>query len=258
MITFSKFGNYGRLGNQMFQYALLVGIHAKTGYSVIFDESSNLEFFRNFKITIPHFYNIVDIHTSNKYIEERFNYDRSLFRRVDDFTDFEGYFQTEKYFKHCSDLIRKEFTFQDDIYEKAKEFLKPYEGKDIISLHVRRGDYCYLPNHHPLATPDYYKEAISHFDLDKSVIVVVSDDIPWCKENFHYPNMVFSDNDTFTDLCILSLSTHNIIANSSFSWWGAWLNSNPNKIITAPKKWFGPAYSHYNLDDLYIPGSLII
>ena len=112
-----------------------------------------------------------------------------------------------------------------------------------------------LPNHHPACNLGYYKEAIKLMDVNK--FIVFSDDMSWCKENFVGDEFIFMENNSdYIDLWLMSLCDNNIIANSSFSWWGAWLNQNPNKKVIAPKKWFGPAINH-NTKDL-IPESWII
>jgi len=139
-------------------------------------------------------------------------------------------------------------------------------GGRKIFLHIRRGDpklpwaYVNLQNAHPVQTWDYYERALSHFPEDIPV-VVFSDVIEWCKEqDFFKPDRFilsettdeFSDGQRvpWTDLCLMSLCTDAIIANSSYSWWGAWLIDNPNKTVVAPKNWFGPQFNHYDMSDL--------
>jgi len=115
-------------------------------------------------------------------------------------------------------------------------------------LHVRRGDYLQLPTHHPTCTIDYYHKALANFD---GKVLVFSDDIDWCRKTFQDPRFEFvKGNLDYIDLYLMSMCKNNIIANSSFSWWAAWLNDNKDKKVIAPKKWFGPAISH-NTMDLY-------
>lgn len=254
MITYEKLGINGRLGNQMFQYAVLLGIKAKKGFSIVLNEelSNTLELVKNFNISECHFYNKRDISYKFTYKEEFFHYDRRLINKVTDGYNLEGYFQTHKYFEHCDDLVRDQFTFSNEIVERANNFLNPIK-KDfqIVTLHVRRTDYVNLPNHHPLCSIEYYKNAINEFNENETLFLVCSDDIQWCRENIQAKNIAFSNNDTFTDMCLMTMADHNIIANSSYSWWGSWLNPNKDKKVIAPSTWFGLNYFHWVTDDLY-------
>jgi len=110
-----------------------------------------------------------------------------------------------------------------------------------VGVHVRRTDYLKFPNIHPFPGLDYYKKSFEVYrDNFACTFVVCSDDIKWCKENFVGDDFLFSEsNDSIFDLMLLSNCDHNIIANSSFSWWGAYLNCNLSKIITSPNKWMG-------------------
>jgi hypothetical protein len=157
---------------------------------------------------------------------------------------YKGYFQSEKYFKHNRDYILNLFKNQNIIKQIQK--LYPNISNNSISLHVRRGDYINLSEFHPLQTIDYYNQAIEFIGSYKNIFVF-SDDIEWCKQNLTYDNMIFVEKQTDVfDLIAMSLCSNNIIANSTFSWWGAWLNENPNKVVIAPKNWFG---IKRNLDD---------
>lgn len=260
MITNKDFGRAGRLGNQMFQYAVLLGIYAKKGYEIVFDnEIINIEIFNNFKIDVPYFLNKKDIFCLKTFQENSFHYDENFFNKINDGYNILGHFQSYKYFKHCYALVRDQFIFDQKILSKSKCFIDQIRNnKQIVSIHVRRTDYNDFPDHHPLCGLKYYKEAISKFNNKENLFIVVSDDINWCKENIVGDNIFYSKHDTFVDLCTMSLCDHNIIANSSFGWWGSWLNKNPNKIIVAPKKWFGTAYSHFNTKDIYLPKTIII
>jgi hypothetical protein len=252
MITFQKLGEHGRLGNQMFQYALLEGIKDRTGYNIIFSEGKeSIDLFKYFDISGCHFYNPNDVNVKHNFIEEYFHFNRKIITCLDN-TNFDGYFQSSRYFDHCKETIIKQFSFKNEYLESAKSFLLPYHDKTLVSVHVRRTDYLNLQNHHPVLTLDYYTKAFDYFkDTPNVLFIVTSDDIEWCKENFAQDNIVFSNNPHPTDMCITSLCHHNIIANSSFSWWGSYLNTNINKIIIAPTIWFGPSYFHFDTKDLY-------
>jgi hypothetical protein len=163
-----------------------------------------------------------------------------------------GYFQSEKYFINYRENILNLF----EIDEVTKDYLLSKYGdilnKDTCSIHVRRGDYLGLPEYHPVLNLEYYKNSINIIGDDKHYLIF-SDDINWCEENFKFikNKTIISDNLDYQDLYLMSFCKNNIIANSSFSWWGAWLNNNINKKVIIPKLWFGPNYSSYNTNDLY-------
>jgi hypothetical protein len=165
-----------------------------------------------------------------------------------------GYFQSEKYFKEYESEIRKLFTsYEIEIDENLKNILS---NENTCSIHVRRGDFLKHPNHHPVQNMNYFLKAIKQMSKD-SIFLVFSDDIQWCKENF--PDIpekfkFIEGMEDYEDLFIMSKCKNNIICNSTFSWWGAWLNNNSNKIVVAPSKWFGDAYASYDTSDLYCNG----
>lgn len=163
-----------------------------------------------------------------------------------------GHFQSEKYFSDFESQIKNLFEID---YITKKYLTQKYSNlskNPNCSVHVRRGDYLNHPHHHPVLKKEYYESIINQFDTD-TVFYIFSDDLNWCKENFNFikNKILVQDNADFQDLYLMSMCDNNIIANSSFSWWGAWLNPNVNKKIYAPKNWFGPAYSHFNMDDTY-------
>lgn len=150
----------------------------------------------------------------------------------------QGYFGSEKYFKHRRDEIIGLFKNKDIINDIKGNF------KNSLSVHVRRGDYINRPTIHPFLTMDYYKMAMVYIDCHTKVDIIYllaeDRDMRWCKENFKDKRIVFVEGlPDYINLYMMSKCTHNIIANSSFSWWGSWLNENKDKIIVAPKKWHG-------------------
>ena len=157
----------------------------------------------------------------------------------------EGYFQTEKYFIN----YRKDIIELLD-FETIQQQIKPkYDLVNTCSIHVRRGDYLTKPNYHPTCDISYYNKAINLMPPNTRFLIF-SDDILWCKTQFIGNNFNFIDElNDYEDLALMSLCEHNIIANSSFSWWGAWLNENPNKIVIAPNRWFGVLVNN-NTQDL--------
>lgn len=156
---------------------------------------------------------------------------------------FEGYWQSEKYFKSIEAQIRMDFTFPE-LDEKNQIIANAIEKGNAVSIHIRLGDYVNHPLHGGICTLDYYKKAIDVIkkDVDNPRFYIFSNDIAWCKENLKLENVVYvlgnDGENSYKDMHLMSLCKHNIIANSSFSWWGAWLNKNLAKIVIAPKKWF--------------------
>jgi hypothetical protein len=285
MLAFNQIGNLGRLGNQMFEYAALRGIasyhnydwcippfHIKGIENYSLNECFKLESVKEENINI-----IEDV----QYVGERFfHFDDVLFEKCPDNVSLHGFFQSEKYFKHISDEIRKDYTFLDEHLEPCKEFIEQFGSQDPIMLHVRRGDpnlidprgfkwaYVNCPEQHPVQSLEYYEKALSYFSDDQPVIVF-SDSAEWVKEQEFFaddrflisePQEKYTDGSflPYVDLCLMSLCSHAIIANSSLSWWGAWLQSNPTKKVIAPKMWFGSAYADKDTKDLYCPDWIVI
>jgi len=258
-IAFNHLGKLGQLGNQMFQYAAIKGIASKiiTNFMIpdhkeIFDDGIG----NRYPILIHDVFNLDGqrgmLQTQNYIQESNFCFEEKFFNLLDS-TDVSlyGFFQTEKYFKHIEDDIRKDFTFHNDIFTACKELIETVDNP--IALHIRRGDFIINSGNHPPLGLDYYEKALKEFDDDRNVIIF-SDDTKWCKEQELFGSdrfIVAEDNDQFHDMCLMSLCNDFIIANSTFSWWGAWLG-NKGKVI-APKKWFGENLNH-DTKDLYCEG----
>jgi len=158
-------------------------------------------------------------------------------------TCLEGYFQSERYFSDIADTIREEFKPRDrKTLGHVRETLAILRqaGKDVVSLHVRRSNYLRVKSDGSLVVPiAKLQQAMARFP--DAVFLVFSDDQTWCRENIVGPHIHFSPfSNEIEDLTAMSLCDHNIIANSSFSWWGAWLNQNPQKIVVAPANWSSP------------------
>jgi len=242
MIGFNNLGNHGRLGNQMFQYATLLGISKKYGFEFCIPPSQfknvwqEHQLFKVFKLSSLR--NVGYMPNSILTIQERFyHFDDELFENYIDNSNLNGYFQTEKYFKHISNEIKENFNFHDEIIDPCKEVISA--ENDYISLHVRRTDYVSNSIEHPPLSLEYYKKALELVDSNKNVIVF-SDDSNWCKDQDIFKSdrfLISQNNDNSTDLCLMTLCSEHIIANSSFSWWGAWL-ANSQKVI-APINWYG-------------------
>lgn len=227
----------GRAGNQMFQIAATVAhalrndvpykIPTKTSEPRIWPA-----YFNHFPRLLP------SDRIRNIYKEPEFTYSPIPF--IDN-TQLHGFFQSELYFKD----------FRDEIIKAFRIPYKPNPG--FVSIHVRRGDYLQFSDKHPPVTEEYLCKAIAKFPGWK--FLVFSDDMKWCREHFLGSEFTFAEkNSPLKDLELMSGCEHNIIANSSFSWWAAWFNQNPDKVVVAPSQWFGAGNDHLNTKDL-IPES---
>jgi hypothetical protein len=161
-----------------------------------------------------------------------------------------GYYQSEKYFKHREEEVKKLFECPEEISASIQERFSNILKKDnTCSVHIRRGDYLKYKDYHNNLTENYYNTC---FDIKKgSHFVFFSDDIEWCKKRFTGLDATFLNTESdVIDFYLMSLMKDNIIANSSFSWWGAWLNNNKDKHVIAPKKWFGDKLTYIKTEDI--------
>lgn len=155
-----------------------------------------------------------------------------------------AHYQSEKYFKNIEKEIRQDFTFPDRLDEKNKILMEQIKNTNSVSVHVRRGDYIKNIGYGGICTLEYYNKALRFFELniDNPIFYIFSNDIKWCKDNLNLQNAIFVNNNigknSYKDMQLMSCCKHNIIANSTFSWWGAWLNNNKDKIVLAPNRWF--------------------
>ena len=260
----------GGLGNQMFQYAagLSAAHNLKTNLKIDlswFDNLNELDTPRfyeldNFSlkqdlISLNQYYFVNDPINKrllsigkvrlNYYKEPHFEYDNN-FKKIKNDTYLEGYFQTEQYFKNIRLEILKSFSIKNEPSIKSKEIINLAHKNESVSLHVRRGDYVTNKNaskFHGLMGEEYYKKAISIINkkIKNPKYFIFSDEIDWVKKNFDLPKgsiFVTHNKSGIKDMRIMIECKHNIIANSSFSWWGAWLGKNSDKKVIAPKLWF--------------------
>lgn len=251
MISFNHLGSHGRLGNQMFQYATLMGIAEKHGYEFCIPSSNfndpyyDHQLFEAFELKNLKKENIKKLFNVKQIRESGFNFDLNLFESCPDNVDIFGYFQTEKYFSHIENKVKEDFTFKKEILKFAKEYKNQIQSKEVISLHIRRGDYVNQP-WHGCCPLEYYEKSLSLLN-DNIPVIIFSDDPKWClnQQLFESDRFYVSENNSnLFDMCLMSICDYHIIANSSFSWWGAWL-SNSKKVF-APKRWFGPPLSEQN------------
>lgn len=265
----------GGLGNQMFSYALYLKFKS-VGIDCMIDDFSEYEghdnrrplFLRDaFAIEYPRvsrevYEEFTDSsmrfdkriarklrgRCSREYHEVSANYDPEVLRR--DNAYLTGYFQSDKYFADVQDEVLRTFTFTDEVKATADRILAESSLETTyVSIHLRRGDYLDVSDvYGGICTDDYYRSAIKMI-MDKvanPVFLIFSNDPEWTETwaatlfdpPFKYHVIKGTDESTgYIDMCLMSRCSHNIIANSSFSWWGAYLNQNPDKIVIAPSKW---------------------
>lgn len=259
----------GGLGNQMFQYAFyksLCKIYPDTKLDILSFEDYRLhngyeleKIFINLnsvyananeirKLADNHhgstahirkkFFGIKKTH----YLEKFLGYNNVCLDKLKN-RYFEGYWQSEKYFSHIEGVIRQEFRFTPFDEKMNINISKEINLTNSISVHVRRGDYVNHPLYSNICTELYYEKAINLMlkRVDHPHFFVFSDDISWCIDNLKLTDRVTYINwnnkeKSYRDMQLMSLCKHNIIANSSFSWWGAWLNTNTDKIVIAPSR----------------------
>ena len=286
----------GGLGNQMFQYAFGRAIALHYGSELFFDLNLYNEYKKDNNINytprdygLSHFKNVnlspmtpyiskrlfgnrllnyikfrLNIKRKSIYQEKAFSYNKEVFNLTNS-AYLLGYWQSEKYFYDIRRAIREDFVFNyENIGVKNDELLfKIRENSSSVSLHVRRGDYLTI-NNFLLFTMEYYLEAIQIIKkkIPNPLFFLFSDDPQWVNDELKplVENSVLVDNnfheDSWKDMMLMSNCSHHIIANSSFSWWGAWLGSNPDKMVIAPKKWF--ADDRINTSDLCPPDWILI
>ena len=284
----------GGLGNQMFQYAAarnladrlrtnlkldineynqwklrrfeLGKFNINAGIAGEDDMKSFLGFSRHLPALFqPYIHNFFKKKFHNIYYEKWFHFNESFFSNRDN-TYLIGFWQSEKYFTEIDSLIRREFTLNKKLTKRSEAELAYIRKVNSVSVNIRRGEFVTDPNvnkRHGVIDLSYFYKAISYITakIKDPHYFIFSDDIDWVKKyfrlkhqaatfmDFNYPERVFED------LILGSNCKHNIITNSTFSWWVAWLNDNKNKIVIAPNKWF--QVTHYNIKDLF-PRSWII
>jgi hypothetical protein len=272
MITFPHIGFIGRLGNQMFQYSALVGISKKHNldYSLC---KSDLEIYKCFNIPtkISSYYNPKFSSPNGFYVDDNFfatlnidsedQYRKLLLTKFDNnfFDDnhndksIVAFFQNYNYFKNVENELRSHFRFKKHYLDVCNYYFKEtFLNQKVISLHIRRTDYLEstVLNHLDF---DYYEKALNRFDKTLPVLVF-SDDVEWCEQQDFFNSERFAiirTNNTYIDLCLMSMCDYHIIANSSFSWWGSWLAKSKKTIC--PQQWFSEPYNELHSEGLTLP-----
>lgn len=281
----------GGLGNQMFQYALGLRLSLIHKTPLLLDVTSfgwdslrRYELAEVFDVT-EEFADVKTIETCRarhryhfmarvkrkirggefpyylhpKVNEPSFRFDPNMLK-ISDNTYVSGHFQSELYFQDIADRVRHRFHFIREPNEYYLGTLQRLQGKETVSVHIRRGDYVLNPEtamFHGSCLSDYYNSAMQWMreKVSNPVFVFISDDIAWTKQEFaHIADAVFIENNqgsAYEDMRMMSLCRHNIIANSSFSWWGAWLNANSQKQVVAPLKWFANPVMQGQTESIY-------
>jgi len=263
----------GGLGNQLFQYAAGISLahHHKVPVKVLatqFNNPNNLDTNRDYELKylvnpplIATEADYVSMLPKNKlqatfakflptykraiYKEKAFTFDANFFNTTKK-VFLKGYRQSEKYFLPVENIIRKEFCFSHLQNEATLNILGSIQKTNAISIHIRRGDFGgKAENYHGILPAEFYQKAINYFEskLSDAVFFIFSNDTNWAADNLvfnHKPTIVSQlvRTNHFQDFYLMQHCKHQIIANSSFSWWAAWLNPNENKIVIAPKNWF--------------------
>jgi len=264
MITFHKLGELGRLGNQLFQYAALKGLGLRNGYDVVIPNPQTMNW--HGQTCLLDQFNIESAYLDDEnisqiqymYSEPNWNkYDPTFFE-IPDGSTIEGFFQSTFYFEGFEEQIKKELTPKSELVEQNREFINKIksenEGYEIVSVHVRRGDNMtngqtgLIQAFEPGGMYEqYFNNAKKVFEGKKVKFLVFtggqrfnednSTDVEWCKNFFNGDEFLFSEGQPqIDDFCRIMLCDHNILSHaSSFGWWAAYVNSNPNKIVVAPE-----------------------
>lgn len=243
---------YGRLGNQLFQMSAGIGHSVKHGGEFILQDSDRVQSFPEYFPSKCKRKNDFPFIWIDRWKEPAHSYFEIPHREGIEYLLLDGYFQSYKYFDFCKQHILDYFGFS---------VIKTIPR--TVAVHIRRDDYLNYPKKHPVVTLDYLSEAIKKFDQNESNFFLFSDDMPWIRKEM--PAIFSTDCYRFVekgnpleDMMAMASCEHNIISNSTFGWWSAYANNNPNKIVVTPDEsnWFGPENAHLDTCDL-IPFSWI-
>ncbi|MBD2700675.1 alpha-1,2-fucosyltransferase [Spirosoma sp. BT702] len=250
----------GGLGNQMFAYAFYHSLKKRklrslviinpllsetqhNGYEIqkIFPDTDNVKY----EVYNNRNFNIIKKILFKEIEQTNVGYFDSFINNNYPFLIYKGFWQSELYFAPCEKEIRKIFKFNNALVSDiTNTTLIEIQNTNSVSIHIRRGDYIGNSELGDVCSIEYYKESIKYISqkTNNPVFYIFSDDTEWVRNNFEGFSYTLVDwnkgNSSWQDMYQMSHCKHNIIANSSFSWWGAWLNNNPDKLVIAPKKWF--------------------
>jgi len=244
-----------QFGSQMFQYAGLLALSKHLDMPIVFF-NEHLKVFRGVQLfeafNIPTIFKSITEADHNNYTLEVGICDNKVFDLDPSSSwDIKGGFDTYHCWDRYRDVVRSTYKFKDSVLNVAKSSINTIKAGDstpLVSIHFRRGDYLEVASLN--LTLDYYNQAIGIIleKFQQFKLVVFSDDITWCKEVIVGDNVYYSEgNSKYVDMCMMSLCDHNIIANSTFSWWGAWLNANVKKVVICPEDYVNDStYSYIN------------
>jgi len=271
MIGYNKLGINGRLANQMFQYASLRGIASKHGYDWTVPPRDR-ETYQMAEYNLMDGFKLPHLKESNigfvpedwiTYDEPCHDFDEELFNNCPDNINIDGFRQSEKYFKHIENEIREDFEFTDDVYGPCKEFIDQFDN-NIIFLHVRRADATGRPHQYPVAGIKWYEKMLKENFSDDIPILILTDKLDWVQEQglFKQDRFFLSEQREYSktsvwngrgkmeyslspwiDLCLMSLCNGSIIPNSTFGWWGSWLQKNKKYPVVYQHPYFGPVFT---------------
>lgn len=256
----------GGLGNQLFQYAFMRYLVLKEGKNC----SADLSYYiypNVMEYVLDKSFADISVARCNPYLRESYIVDKEYYYKEPDFVKsaydsflqsnitkkgcgyLEGCFQSSFYPENIKDILYKELIFEKITDKGVEKYLSLFEKKNTVSIHIRRGDYLTKENimvFGNICTEKYYKKAMEYMktQVDNPIYIFFSNDKEWVKNNYNMDNAIYINEDDFEnykdwyDMYLMSMCKHNIIANSTFSWWGAWLNRNSQKIVIAPQNWF--------------------
>lgn len=262
MISFNHIGNNGHLGNQMFQYAAVKGLAAKhnTEFMIPPTEVFGKHYYTKLRSSIDDCFKIECQRGIGEYPtiqESGFGFDKEMFENFPkEDRNILGFFQSEKWFEHIKDNIKKDFTFIPEYFDTASELRQNFSDK-IAAIHIRRTDYVNNLSHN-CQDNQYYINALNQIPGSCEVLIF-SDDPQWCKKQDIFSSdrfLVSETNDAYIDMSLMTMCQYIIIASSTFSWWGAYLSDA--ETIIAPKTWFGPNNSHLDTKDLYCDNWVVL
>ena len=245
----------GRLGNNLFQIATAINLSAKLKTEFVLDTHTWAGHRGTLPVDLSMFgykFKQEDVLLPNKFNQGAdFHYIEPV---VEDNTRISGFFQSWKYFEESKqDLLTEYFIPSEEVLSKLCRYTNL---QNSLGISVRRGDYLMLQNNHCVLTSKYYQEVIDkYFTKDIDYVYIFSDDIEWCKDVFG-KEVYYVEDSIGVQLFLMSKMDNLILSNSTFAWWGAYLNQKGGKII-APRPWFGSAYNHYDTTDLYYPEWII-
>jgi hypothetical protein len=243
-VAFTELERMGRLGNQLFQIAATMGIAHQYGMRAVFPRWRYRQLFLGPSPEIE-----PAVSAASTYLEPTFRFQMP---ELSGSTNLVGFFQSEKYFHSIAPQIRTMLTPQSEILNICRDQLSQFGAVQTCAVHVRRGDYVGNPDFVDLAATDYYEKAMLSFG-PRTRFLLFSDDLDFCRKRFKDPRVAFvNSGHEVLEMTMMSLCDANIIANSSFSWWGAWLSPNQRKRIVAPHRWF--AGRHTDPSVAFSPG----